>query len=177
MSLGHLISGFRPVCDAMARRSAVAEATVSRVASCGRKSGAEQDGKPEALYGGRKPLAPQPAPAAGLGFGEDHHAFLDAVAGQLLDHVVGGGGFLEDADVAADDLSRAQAREQIVGVQDIRSAEQPVAQVRAGLDVVAERAQVLDARPDGGAADAEALGQFRARDAPSRGGRAGPLRI
>ena len=39
MSLGHLISAFRPVWDSIARRSAVAEATVSRVASCGRKSG------------------------------------------------------------------------------------------------------------------------------------------
>ena len=39
MSLGHLISGFRPVCNSIARRSAVAAATVNCVASCGRNSG------------------------------------------------------------------------------------------------------------------------------------------
>ena len=49
--------------------------------------------------------------------------------------------------------------------------QQPVAPVRAGLDLVAELAQFLDARPDGRPADAQLLGEFGAGDRAAAGAR------
>ena len=156
MSFGHLISGSSPGLPAGWRaRSAVAEATVSCVVSCGRNSGRSSTENQSPFRVGRHPLASQPAPASGLRLGEHHHAFLHAVARQLFDHVIGRGRFLENPDVAADDLRPAQARQQIIRVQHVRRAQQAVTTMRAGLDVVAELAQLLDARPDGRAADAQ----------------------
>ncbi len=55
----------------------------------------------------------------------------------------------------------------------VRFANEPVAEMRAGLDFVAERAQCLDARPDRRAADPQLTGDVRARDpveVPAQGG-------
>ena len=125
---------------------------------------AQQEGKPKPSFRRRQPFPSQaPAPFR-LRLSEDDNAFFDAVARELLDHVVGGGGFLEDADVAADDAGAGHAGNQIVGVQDIGSAEQAVAEVGAGWDVVAQRAEVLDVGPNRRAAHAQLLREFGARD-------------
>ena len=87
----------------------------------------------------RNPFAAEASPALRLGFGKDHRAFRDAVAREFFDDVIGGGGFLEDADVATDDLGVAEAGEQIVRMQNVRHADEAVTQMRAGLDFVAER--------------------------------------
>ena len=134
----------------------------------------EQDRKPKALAGRRNPLPPQPSPAPGLRFGEDHHAFLHAVAGEFLDHVIGGSGLLEHPDVAADDLVAPRRASRSSACSTSGALQQPVAEVRAGLDVVAQRAQFLDARPDRRAADAELLRKFRAGDGAVLPARAGP---
>src|SRR6266404_1616434 len=125
----------------------------------------KQDRKPKPLLCRRSPLAPEPSPAFGLGFCKYDNAFFQAVAREFLRDVVGRSGFLEDSDVAPDYLRSAQARKQIISVQSIRSAQQPIAQVRAGFDVVSEGPQVRYAGPNGGAADADFLGQLGAAGA------------
>ncbi len=63
MSFGHLISGFKPVSAWMARHSAVAEATVNCVVSCGRKSGRNKMENQSPLYAGEihfRPSRPRP---------------------------------------------------------------------------------------------------------------------
>lgn len=125
--------------------------------------GPQQNGEPKSLARRRHPFATEPAPAFRLRFGEDDHAFLHAVAREFIHHVVGRSCFLKHADVAAHDLGLVEPREQIVRVQQVGRADQPVALMRAGLDLIAERAQVIDARPDGGAAHAELLRKLRAR--------------
>ena len=51
-------------------------------------------------------------------------------------------------------------------MQGIRGAQQPVAMVRAGLDVVAQRAEFLNAGPNGGAAYTEVLRELVPDTAP-----------
>src|SRR5207244_3645257 len=82
--------------------------------------------------------------------------------------VVGRSGFLENTNVPANDPGPAEARQQIVRVQNVRRVQQPIAAVRAGLDVVTQGPQLLDARPNGRPADAELLRQVRARNAVAR---------
>ena len=125
--------------------------------------GPQQDGKPKSLPFGRNPFAAEPSPALRLRLGENHRALLDAIAGEFFDHVVRRGRLLEHVDVASDDLCFAEAREQIVRVQHVRRADQPVAEMRAGLDFVAEPAQFLDAPPDRRARDPQLLREVRAR--------------
>jgi hypothetical protein len=63
MSFGHLISGFKPVSDSIARRNAVAEATVNCVASGGRKSGRSKMENHKPLCAGEihfRPSRPRP---------------------------------------------------------------------------------------------------------------------
>ena len=159
MSFGHLISGCKPVSDWIARRRAVAEATVNCVVSCGRKSGRSKTENQSPLRVGRNPFAAEPAAALRLRFGENDHAFLHAVARELFNHVVRRGRLLENADVAADDLGFAEPREQIVRVQRIRRA-RPAGSQNAGRPRCRSRAaQFLDARPDRRAADAQLLRQ------------------
>src|SRR5439155_6174180 len=67
----------------------------------------------------------------------------------------------------------AKPRDQIVRVQQVRLVHQAVAEVRAGFDFVAQLAQRLDARPDGGAADAEPLRKLGAGHAAVFGGAQG----
>ena len=122
----------------------------------------EQDRKPQPFLGWRNPDASQPAPTARLRLGENYDAFLDAVAGEFLHHVVGGSGLLEYPDGPADDAHRPQACEQVIGVKQVRRADEPVAPVRAGLDLVAQAAQFFDTCQDGRAGDAEALGKLDA---------------
>src|SRR5260221_11566675 len=133
----------------------------------------QQDGEPQTLAGGRHPFAAEASASFGLRLGKDHDAFLHVVARELFDDVIGGGGFLKNANVAAHDGGAAEARQQIVGVQQVRGIQQPVTEVRTGLDFVAERAEFVDSRPDGGAADAEFLRKFRACDAAFAGGAQG----
>src|SRR5688572_30805371 len=80
----------------------------------------EQDGKPQPLSLRRNPGAPETPAAFCLGFGKDHDAFLDAVASEFIGDVVGGGGFLKDADIATDDHIAVQYREEIVGMENVR---------------------------------------------------------
>ncbi len=126
--------------------------------------GPQEDGKGKAAARRGNPFAAKASPAFRLGLGEDDSAFTDAVAREFFDDVVGGGGLREDTDVAADGLDGAEAGEQVVRVQHVRHADEAVAEVRAGLDFVAENAEFLNARPDGGAADAELMGEIRAGD-------------
>ena len=97
--------------------------------------------------------------------GENHRALFHAVAGEFFDHVIRRGRLLEHADVASDDLCFAEAGEQVVRVQHIRRADEPVAEMRAGLDFVTEPAQFLDAPPDRRARDTQFPGEVRARNA------------
>ncbi len=101
----------------IARRKAVAEAMVSWVVSCGTQARAQQHRKPQAFAAGGNPLAPQTSPAASLRFRKDHHAFLDAIASQFFNDIVGGSGFLEYPDIAANDTSLPKPREQVIRVQ------------------------------------------------------------
>jgi len=54
----------------MARRSAVAEATVNCVASCGPQIRAQEHGEPQALARRRNPFAPEASATLALRFGE-----------------------------------------------------------------------------------------------------------
>src|SRR5882724_9820813 len=125
----------------------------------------QQDGEPKPLFCRRRPLAPEPSPAFSLRLGKDNNAFFQPVARKLLHDVVGRSGFLEDSNVASDHFRSAKTRKQIIGMQSIRRAQQSIAQVRAGFDVVTEGPQILDACPDGGTANANFLGQLGAADA------------
>lgn len=135
----------------------------------GAEVGAEEDGEPEAFVFGGGPDAAQAAAAFGLGFGEDDDALADAVAGEFFDDVVGGGGLLKYADVAADDGDAAESGEEVVGVQGVGAADEAVAAVGAGFDVVADLPEFFDAGPDGGAADVQLLGELGTGDAIGMG--------
>jgi len=52
-------------------------------------------------------------------------------------------------------------------MEQVGRAQQPVAQVRAGFDVVAQVAQALDARPDGGAANPQFAGKIGPGNRPA----------
>ncbi len=123
----------------------------------------QQNGKPKPFSRRRHPRAPEPAPALRLRFRKNNGALLHPVARQPFNHVVGRSRLLEHVDVAPDDFRFAEAREQIVRVQRVGRAYEAIAEVRAGLDVVAELAQFLDMSPDRRAGDAQLLGDFRAR--------------
>jgi hypothetical protein len=90
-------------------------------------------------------LPSEPSAATALGFGEDHDAFPDFVARQFLDHIVRGGRFLEDLDLATDDVAGAESGHEVVGMQTIGRRAQLVALVRTRFDVVAGLAEFLDA--------------------------------
>ena len=96
-------------------------------------------------------------------FRKNDGAFLHAVAREFFNHVVRRGRLLEHADVAPHNFRFAEPRQQIVRVQRVRRAHEPVTEVRAGLDVVAKLAQLLDAPPNRRAGDAQLLGDFRPR--------------
>lgn len=125
----------------------------------GSEVGSEENREPQPATGGRTPGATEPAPSAGLGFCKDHTAFSDSIAGELLDDVVGGGGFGEDNDVAADDPVDGQPGHQVVAMEGIGCGTEDVAVVWAGFDVIAGLAEFLDAVPDRGATDAELPGE------------------
>ena len=146
ISFGHLISGVRSVSDNRAAQRG-RRATVNCVASCGRRSGRSRMENHSPLPRRRNPFASQPSAAFGLRFGENDGAFLHSVARELFDDVVGGSGFLEDADVAADNFAFCRAREQIVGVQNVRGIQQPIAEMRAGFDVVTELSAIPRCAP------------------------------
>jgi hypothetical protein len=165
MSFGHLISGLNPVTRLIARQVAVAAATVSCVVSCGRNCGRNKTENQSPFRTGEVHARPNLPLPFRLRFRENHHAFLHTIARQLFHHIIRRSRLLEDANVAPHHLRFAKPRQQIVRVQHIRRADEPIAQHRTRLDFVAKFTQFLDPRPDGRARDAESLGKFCAGDA------------
>ena len=102
--------------------------------------GSKQKGKPKPFVRGRNPFSSKPAAAFRLRFCKNDDAFLHAVACELFNHVICRRRLLEHADVAANDFRFIEARKQIVRVQHVRDANEPVAGMGSGLDVVAEAA-------------------------------------
>src|ERR1051326_7798486 len=121
----------------MARRKAVAEATLKRVISWGRKSGRNRTENQTPSFLG---------------------------ASHFLYDIVGRSRFLANAAVSSNAFVFAEAREEVVGMQHVRHSDQSVTLMRAGLDFVAEGTQFFHARPDGGAAYFQSVGEVGARD-------------
>ena len=80
---------------------------------------------------------------------------------------------MEDADVAADDLGLAKAGQQIIGVQGIRAAPQAIAEMGAGLDFVAQRAQAFDMMAQRVPAEVDLLSEIGSGDGALPGGSQG----
>ena len=130
----------------------------------GRPCRAQENGKPETLPLRREP-APAEAPTAfGLGLGKDDDALRNAIPAEAVDHVIGGGGFLKNTDIAANSAAGAEEGQEIIAVKEVWRCAKAVTVVRVGLDVVAEAAKIFDPGPNSGAADAEGLSEVRAGD-------------
>jgi len=106
-----------------------------------RQTGTKQDGEPQSFAARGDPDPTVPTAPVGLGFGEDDESFVRAGGGELRDHIVGGGGLLEDEDFTADELC-GKTRFDVVGGEAVGRAQQPVAVMRMRLDAVAERFQL-----------------------------------
>src|SRR6185503_17741664 len=133
-----------------------------------RELGPQHDRRVEVHERRRVEAAAEPAAARGLALGHDRRAVRRALAREGLRDAIGRVGLVEVVDRMREP-ARVEAVLDLLGIEAVRRAAQPVAAARLGLDPVAARAQRLDVLPDLCARDPVLVGQRFTRAGPVAG--------